>query len=570
MKAIQANPKPIRSIFGEYEFVIPEFQRPYSWEEEHCSQLWDDISHFCQTDESKEQYFLGSIVVYPEHQTKRIWHVVDGQQRITTLMILIKVLFEHVSTMKILEKFLYRENPNTGKRGNELRLQTRVQAGSDRDDTNDLQVVISQQGEYKNLTSHFKKNYDNLKEEVGEWWKTQTAEGRENFITTFLDNVVLLPIECDSIDDALELFQIINDRGMQLSDSDIFKSKIYGSIKSEEEKNSFVERWGKLKSQDSLFRLFMHISRAKQGNISKETNLRKYVLDNHLNNKESLAKEWKSIMRCLELCHWVLEETETLCDEEEDVAREKIYMKILNSYTNVYWQYPVFVFLHKYITGNNSEEFHLPRDKQSEYIILLKDTIRYFFIKGVVYNNVNRVRDTTFKVYVAINKGDNYTELYRKNTVESNRDDIAAFNQRLDKCEYGRYRTGLLLINSIPRTEEEKIGDVVAYAKALEKPIHIEHILPRKWNDYDCWTQESHAQNIDKLGNLIPLERKINIAASNEFFQRKQEKYADSDIRDVLILSKKEPSQWYPEDVEKRHEQVNKRLMKIFSERFGS
>ena len=68
--------------------------------------------------------------------------------------------------------------------------------------------------------------------------------------------------------------------------------------------------------------------------------------------------------------------------------------------------------------------------------------------------------------------------------------------------------------------------------------------------------------NIDKLGNLILIEKKKNIQASNEFFQRKKTIYKNSKVQDVKDLTKIE--NWYPEDLEKRHKEVMQRLENFF------
>lgn len=560
MKAINTNPESLRSIFSQHQFVIPEFQRSYSWEKEQCEQLWDDIVDFCQDAES-QQYFLGSIVVYKDDSGISTWCIVDGQQRLTTLMLLIKVLFDNAGTMEILQRFLHEVDPNTGNINyDKLRLESKVQAGANQNEAHDLRATILEDSEFVDPKNNFKKNYDVLTEMVEELWKKKTPEERKKFITKFLDEIVLLPVECDSIDDALDLFQIINDRGLQLSDADIFKARIYGPITSQEDKNSFVARWGDIEDHDSLFRLLMHISRAERNDTSKEISIRKYMIENILHNNGSLANNWDSVMRSLELCHWV--NNEEVCNDTHVASNESIYWQILGSYPNTYWKYPVFVFLHKYMEGNIDNGFHLPNDKHVEYITLLRDTIRYFFIKGVVHNSINAVKDTTFKACAAIHADRGYPGIYHENS----HNDIETFGRQLESCDYGRYRKGLIFLNSIPNKAENWDG----YAVALRGKVNIEHILPRKWNDYDKWDEDSHARDIDKLGNLIPLEKKVNLAASNEFFKRKQKEYAKSNFPDAMKLSEKTPPTWYPEDVEKRHQEANKRLMEFFCEPFGS
>ena len=565
MKAIQANPKPIANILNE-QYIIPDFQRPYSWGAEECEDLWNDISNFCQNAENKDQYFLGSIVIYPKENTLREWYVVDGQQRLITLTLLIRALFANAAVMKILQQDMFLTDPQTGDPLiGELRLSTEVQAGANRDDAQNFKNTVTDPEKFANQKNKFMENYEFLKQKITDLWANEAAQDNQRFIEIFRTQVVLLPIECGSLDDALDLFQIINDRGLPLSDADIFKAKIYGAISSQPNKNAFIERWGKLDDHDFLFRLFMHVSRARQGRDQKEINIRKYVLDNHLNNQTSLPNEWDSIMQDLELGHFVWRETDFVCEGEINIADEKIYRTILSKFTNSYWQYIVFAFLSKYMKHNNDKSFRLPSEKQGEYLVLLRDTVRYFYIRGLVYNNVNRIRDTVYKVYVAIHGDGDYKTEYQR-SITDHSDDLSAVEQRLDKCEYGRYRTGLVLLNSMPSEENDR----KIYSEALGGTIHIEHILPRQWNNYDKWDKNSHERDIDKLGNLMPLERKLNIAASAEFFRRKQTEYAKSKIHDALVLSKKSPSEWYPEDVATRHKEVDDQLKQFFNEPFGT
>ena len=82
MKTISANPQSIRDIFKS-EYVIPDYQRPYSWDTYQCDQLWDDFILFYEgVLKDGEQYFLGNIVVFKE---KDKFFVIDGQQRLTIL-----------------------------------------------------------------------------------------------------------------------------------------------------------------------------------------------------------------------------------------------------------------------------------------------------------------------------------------------------------------------------------------------------------------------------------------------------------------------------------------------------
>ena len=105
------------------------------------------------------------------------------------------------------------------------------------------------------------------------------GEGLRKFIRMLQDRVVLLPIECDSRDGALKIFQTLNDRGMPLNDSDIFKARMYGKLLTTKDKDNFVKMWNKLGegNQDDfrkfvgrLFRIHMHVLRADEKKPGKK------------------------------------------------------------------------------------------------------------------------------------------------------------------------------------------------------------------------------------------------------------------------------------------------------------
>lgn len=123
MKAIHADPKEIRKIFSE-KYIVPDFQRPYSWEKEHCDKLWEDIIDFYDNQLSKDdKYFLGNIVI---HQSGDSYAVIDGQQRLTTLLLLIKALHSKAGTATVLEECLRIKDPLTSKLTDTLRLDSLV------------------------------------------------------------------------------------------------------------------------------------------------------------------------------------------------------------------------------------------------------------------------------------------------------------------------------------------------------------------------------------------------------------------------------------------------------------
>ena len=101
MAEMQINKQSVRSFLSSGRtFLIPNYQRQYSWKKEHCETLWEDIELFLENAINKqdEEYFLGSIVGFIDEQNdKNTFEVIDGQQRITTLSLLFRALYKKAS-----------------------------------------------------------------------------------------------------------------------------------------------------------------------------------------------------------------------------------------------------------------------------------------------------------------------------------------------------------------------------------------------------------------------------------------------------------------------------------------
>lgn len=91
MAEMKTERKSVIDYLSKNKFLIPMYQRAYVWSEDECEQLWDDVLNFFNTKSENDDYFLGSIVMYKENNKQNI---IDGQQRTTTLSLLIRALYE--------------------------------------------------------------------------------------------------------------------------------------------------------------------------------------------------------------------------------------------------------------------------------------------------------------------------------------------------------------------------------------------------------------------------------------------------------------------------------------------
>lgn len=536
MKTITAKPEDIRTIFSR-EYQIPMFQREYSWEQEQCETLWDDLIDFHNEKDKKDKYFLGNIVVHPIDESEK-FSVIDGQQRLTTLLLLIRALFDNAGTVKALEECLKIKDKLSSELTNNIRLNSDVIEG----DKKNLEKIILE-GRCDDENSRLYINYDMFKKKISDWKQGKTSDELNKLILTFLDNVVLLPILCETEDDALNIFETINNRGLSLSDADIFKSKLYAGIESSK-RSEFIDEWNELYDQEDLFRILMYICRAQENDISKEKGLRSYF-----SSKTGRLQNTGDVMASLKKINAII-------DTKTGIYNDSLW-NILENYPNQYWRYPLYVFLHKYLIWKEDCELYLPEEHYEEYKKLIALTTAYYFVKGVVYNSVNTVKDTTFKVCAKIENNDNYLSEY----IDNMGNDLKIFYDKLESADLGRCKRGIILLSGF-LNKSQSVEDF--YDLILNSSIEIEHILPRKWSDNNDWDEQEAKEVMETLGNLAPFEKKLNISASNEFFKKKKKAYKESkfaDIQDLLKLDK-----WDYDEVKIREKNIISRIKSFIKE----
>lgn len=540
MKLNPANPTTIKQIFSE-TYIIPAFQRPYSWEKAMCDKLFTDITDAFERDQTNP-YYLGNVVTYKEGDEN---YVIDGQQRLTTLMLFAKALLECAGTFKDLENMLRVCDPKTGGLSDELKIESRVID----EDFNVLKQIIVK-GESSTNNHKLVKNYDFLSEQIKNWRATHnTTDELDNFIKYFLEKVVLLPIKCDSKDDALIIFNTLNDRGLVLTDADVFKGTIYSQITTESDKKEFIESWNELNKYEkinSLFRDYMHLLRAQSGDIKKEKSLRDFF--------DKKLTDWKTIINDLKL----LNVNEGVYGGDIDTNKcstaDNLW-RVLECLPHDYCLYPAKIFWYKNAKINDDGKSEFIGDIE-KLIDLLKTTIRFYYVFAVAHPGVNYIKDKTFSTE---------SELYKQNMDITKILDYSVysdtFKQMIEKNDYSNpnCKWGLVYLMSVLDKNQNQT-DLLN----IQKP-ELEHILPQNggYNGAAGWTQNEYDENINGFGNLCICEKAINIKASNNFFTRKQTEYAKSKVHFLLDLSNSE-QKWTFSDYKVRDKIMKDELFKFF------
>lgn len=523
MSKLSIDQKTIEALFSDKktDFLIPDYQRPYAWEEKECQQLWDDIFSFAFPDDDYEkfnnddEYYLGTIVTFKNEGSKKL-EVIDGQQRLTTLMLLLRAFYSKFSNMK--DKNSVATRDTIGKciwKGDEFgNLNTDVlkidsQVATDNDKEQFLDIL--RKGEaLDNMKSNYAKNY--------RFFVTKITEFLNNYPSFFpylpnriLKNCILLPIEAESQDTALRIFSTLNNRGLPLSDADIFKSEFYKKFTKLGRKDEFIERWKALEENcnkyfkpisgtpmDELFTRYMYYERAKMNNTKSTTEALRsfYSKDYYKLLNETTMDNLEKL-----LAFWV-----DVYEQSEDKFSPEVLRQlfILEYAPNGMWTY----FLSVYFMHNRDENDMLDNEKLYSF---LKQTVAFIWAYAITNPGVNALR----------------TPLYKEMSNIVNDRPIEYVDAKFDKEKTTNLFANYAFLNGRPITKSLLVWWAMNTPgqdiPSLSTRFEIEHIYARNRNDKESTL--SKASNVELLGNKAILEKRINIRASDYRFEDKKKYY---------------------------------------------
>lgn len=523
MSKLNVDQKTIMLLFSDKksDFLIPDYQRPYAWEEGQCQTLWDDIFTFAFPDnnsdkfDSNEEYFLGSIVTFENDRNKK--EVIDGQQRLTTLMLLLRAFYAKFgnmqdenskSTRERIAQCLWKTNEFGQPNLNILKIDSEVATDNDKEE---FLEILKTGVVNKDQKSNYAKNYRFFQEKID----TFLSEYPSYFAylpARILGNCILLPIEAESQDTALRIFSTLNDRGLPLSDADIFKAQFYKHYSTKNQKDKFIEQWKELEEitgrifkplngtpMDELFTRYMYFIRAKQGIKSSTTEaLRKF----YEKGKYSILKQDETLSNLKILVDFWHDVYNQNPERFSPNILRKLF--ILNSAPNGMWTY----FLSVYFLQNKNGNEQLEEVKLDEF---LTKTIGFVWAFAFTNPGVNALRTPVYAemINIVTDKLVNFDEhKFDENTLRT------AINNF--EFKNGRPITRSMLTWWGFKNDKQEIPN-------LNTNFDIEHIFARKRQEND--KSLSNTKFLEALGNKSLLEDKINIRASDYRFSDKIKYY---------------------------------------------
>lgn len=524
MSKLNIDQKSVKDLFTEKntDFLIPDYQRPYAWGEKECQTLWDDLFLFAfpesncdKFNSDTDEYFLGPVVTFKNENGKK--EIIDGQQRLTTLMLLLRAFYDKygsmknekaVKTSKLIEQCIWKTDEFDEPDKSALKINSEVATDNEKEQFIDILETGVVKDEWK---SNYANNYRFFQQRIAEFLN-RYPDWFSFFPMRIMKNCILLPIEAESQDTALRIFSTLNDRGKPLSDADIFKAQFYKYFSAKGEKDSFIERWKNLEvlceaifhpitgtPMDELFTRYMYYERAKQGIKSSTTEaLRKF----YERNTYALLKSDETFDNLIDLADFWNDVQDQSVDRFSDRILRRLF--VLNYAPNGMWTYFVSVY---YMTNRDSHG-HLDDDR---FYRFLNKITAFIWAYAVMNPGVNALRTPVFAemINVVNERPVTFSDyLFRRQQLQNAFDNYTFSNNRA-------ITKSMLTWWAFQDPKQELLS--------LETVLEIEHIFAR--NRQEKEHSLTDPRNVESLGNKVLLEKRINIRASDYKFADKVKYY---------------------------------------------
>ncbi|GAA7921868.1 DUF262 domain-containing protein [Helicobacter pylori] len=554
-------------------YQIPIYQRPYQWTEKNCEKLLDDLfsSYECY---KESDYFCGSLVLIaigkdPETNAET-YDVVDGQQRLSTFILLAKVLAtlydkdlndkDYKTSRGFLEKSLGDTDGEKRKRLDFDPIESNAKK-----DFQDALDFFDNSHTSKNNKNNYLKNAICLKNYLE---KKEIADINA-FIRWLYFKVVFIKTTCSNISMALRIFSVLNARGLPLHAIDVFKVELLKKLAKEKDQEEFVSRWNALRQKcsknESKF--------PKRKENKREKDAAEILFSWYLTylNPVTSGKNME----------------ERLADQFERLNKPPLeYLKGIENFYNAYCKVLEMQDRHAHLLSYLASDFwrvilctSILHHYSDQDIEALKELLVKFYYQNWVAEQKEPKKQTNCNIIKALKEKksvENIASIVKKYLDDDNNKITQNFREKLkDDHLYEKHKKSsknswlrpiLILVEYFMSNDPEP-------KRIQTNDFHIEHILPQNPGLSSQWvkdfSEEERERYTHSLANLTLLGGTKNSQASNLDFKDKKKIYMGEEIS----LSKKKTfrvmtcykmtiyiahhyTEWTPKSLEEREKEL--------------
>lgn len=571
---IKCEKKVIREIFNMW-YCIPDYQRAYVWDTDQVRDLLDDtISAYRENKEA--QYFLGSMVLKINEKSENNvsyteYELLDGQQRITTVFLILAcmrdMLTDYPQYQNSLAGFVYQAEDAILQQPERMRIIFNIRSDV-RDFVNEHikplhgtcdSALLKDRMQAKDVNISIR-NMANAMLVAHEFLEENKSD-IIGYLSYFLNKVLMIYVATEELQDAFQLFTVLNNRGVKLSSSDILKAENLKEL-SAADRTSWATRWEEMETYfgEDFDKFLSHI-RTILVKKKQTTTLLKEFDEFVYSNQEYDRTQKKYVPRTpilrrgrdtFELLYSYYHTYQEIFDTDHSVVTGDYeitnYLKLMETgFGADYWIAPVLDYYRKYRRrGFVAFLKALDRKLSADWITAATPTVRM--------ENVNAILRE-------IEASQDSAALLQSKTFTINKSD---FERVINGDIYGRSFAKYLLLK-LDLIYRGSSTPMIPQAIAS-----IEHILPRNPSADSQWVKDFSAAEreewTNKLGNLVLISRRKNTSQGNRDYVEKKEKYFEKNIEmfpNSIRIYQNYP-EWKLSDLKKNHSDVVTELLNVY------
>lgn len=541
----------VGKVFGDMWFSIPAYQRPYVWGKDQVTDLLDDVVAAMRSSDTDE-YFIGSLVIRPVEtldDTQKAYtenELLDGQQRLTTLLLIfaaLRDLTEDDDYRTTCADAIFMKGSKAKNIPERMRINFQI-----RDAAQDFLENLKKPGETKTLAAEDNediadisvRNMANTLFEIREFVEEQDVDV-DALIGYFWQKVSLIYVSTEQLSDAIRLFNVLNNRGIPLRNSDILKSINLDVVSSEKEKAKYALMWEETENAlgDEFDRFLGHIrtmlvkEKARTGLLQE---FEEKIYKPRTKKSSVLLEKGKATF---DMVGRHRKHFETLFSNENfkpdfQHQLDNLIFIMSEGFPSTDWIPPMLMYFDKF-----------GFERLLEFLECLDNRFSSDWIQG--YTPTERIEEMN-DLLKKIETAETPDEVFEYENLYLDEDEWDELLAVIDGKVYGKRfaRYLLLKLNYLNSSKSQKI-----YFSRMS----IEHVLPQNPKEGSTWLSDFDDDDrsvlTHQIGNLVIIGRAKNSSLSNADFPKKMDRYLKSSLETIphtlKVLNGKKA--WAPDDI---------------------
>ena len=542
-----------RRLLGNgLRYSIPKYQRDYSWDSEQWSDLWYDLMQMLNEADS---HYMGYLVL--QTNDDKNYHVIDGQQRITSISILLLAVINYLKTIG---------KDDAEKQLNSKRADTIHATYIGNLDvltlTSENKIVLNRNNDdfYKNCLSALQefpkrglKNSDRLMKNAFEFFSSaiknqyKTAEALVTFVEAIVDNLFFTVIIVTDDLNAFKVFETLNARGVQLSSSDLLKNYIFSVADSDKllssQIDSLDEKWAKITDilKETQITDFLRVYWNSTHKTVRKNQLYRAIRDEIKTSQQAFAL-LQDMQKQADVYMALKSPEDELWQQNMAIKEDLQLLKLFNV------SQPISLLLIAYT-----------KLSESQFAKLLHKIVIISFRYNVICNKNPNEQETAYnRLAMTLMDGNDLDLTMLKNALyvtDAEFEQIFAYKELPDNSRN----------NKIAKYILGKIEHFESSADIDLDHSTLEHILPDSpnpnvWHWADHKVQQFHY----RLGNMTLLEYGKNKDLGNADFKTKKEAYKNSTIPMTKRIAGSDIEEWTETEIDRRQQDFAKKAVGIW------